>query len=315
MSNNTNVRLKYRTLDQLLAEVRTDLYSYDMNGEIRPEGLIKVIKTVNAELGIKIHKTKNAVIEIENGWAKLPDDFHMLNFAYLLGNFEEIVVPPQGTHVEEVPLAPIYNPGPDHIDICATPPACPEPVVPECNTCANPQPCNCAQTCNSWVNCKGEEMMLIQKIKYTYRKYTEFYRIKIVGPPKFMDPSCPNKNWIAQNQGYLADDNYIRLGIKSGTLYINYEGMMEDEQGNLLVLDHDLINNYYEYACKDRFFENRTLNNEPVPPNAMQLVMARLRESRLKALGIVRMPEYTEIRKAWEMNRKARFVKYYSMFK
>jgi len=316
MSSNTNVKLKYRTFDQLMSEVRTDLYSYDMNGEIRPESLIKVVKTINKKLGIKIQKTKNAVLEIENGWAKLPDDFHMMNYMYLLGKFESIAPVIQGTHVEEVPVDfPIYNPGVDHIDICATPTECPVPSVPECNTCANPQPCNCHNTCNTWINCKGEEMMLIQRVKYQYRKWTEFYRIRLVGTPDFIDPMCPNKTWAAKNTAYITDDNFIRCSVQSGQLYINYEGMMEDEQGNLLVLDHDLINDYYEYACKERFLENRIVNNEPVAQAAVQLVMGKLRESKNQALGVVRMPEFDELRTMWLLNRKARFTKYYAIFK
>jgi hypothetical protein len=287
-----------------------------MNGEIRAENLIKVVKTINAKLGLKIHKTKNAVLEIENGWAKLPEDFHMMNYMYLLGNFEVIAPVIQGTHVEEVPVGfPVYQPGVDHIDICAVPPVCPPPVVPECNACENPQPCNCNTTCNTWINCKGEEMTLIQKLKFSYRKWTEFYRIRLVGEPSFMDPMCPNKTWQAKNTAYLTDDSNIRCGVNSGQLYINYEGMMEDEAGNLLVLDHDLVNDYYEYACKDRFFENRVLNNEPVNQMAIQLVKTSLREAKNLAQGVARMPEFDEIQNIWKLNRKARFTKYYAIFR
>ena len=58
---------------------------------------------------------------------------------------------------------------------------------------------------------------------------------------------------------------------------------MEDDEGNLLVPDHDRINEYYEYALKSRILENLYLNGEDVSQK-MRLVEQRLREDRNIAL-------------------------------
>lgn len=307
--------LKYKTFDQLLAEVKSDFESYDTEGLIKPYQLIKVAKRVNYDLGLRIYKTKNVVLEVENGRAKLPEDFMVLNYAYLLGQFETVTPMVQGTHVEQVPLdAPEYHPGTKSIDICATPDPCPTPE-PECpDPCQAPEPCGCDTCgCSTWINCKGEEMQLIQKIKYQTRKWKEFYRVTITGDNQYFDPLCPNQRWQASNKGFIRD-GYIYLGIRKGEIYVNYQGMMEDHEGNLLVLDNPMINEFYEYALKERILEILMGNNEPVNGNFVNRIDQKLRMSRNNAKSIVNTPDFAELKRMWQTNRKAMFNKYYKMF-
>lgn len=307
--------LKYKTLEQLLAEVKSDFESYNQEDLIKPHQLIKVAKRVNKDLGLRINKTKNVVLEIEHGRAKLPDDFMVLNFMYILGSFKVKVPSIQGTHVEQVNInAPEYFQAPDKIDVCAVPEPCPEPE-PECpDPCQAPEPCGC-NTCNcdTWLNCKGEEMKLIQKIKFQTREWTEFYRITLINTDEAMyDPLCPNDRWQARNTAFIKDD-YIYTSFKEGKLYINYEALMV-ENGDILVLDHDIINEYYEYALKDRIIENLMVNGETVTQQLERRIAIKYKESRNNALSIVNTPDFAELKKVWTMNRKAMFNKYYRQF-
>lgn len=303
--------LKYKTFDELLAEVKSDLDSYNLEGLIRPETLLKVAKKVNDDLGLKISETKHKVLEVEHGRAKLPNDFNILNFMYVLGHFKVTQPMIQGTHVEQVPLkAPTYHPGTEHIDICATEISCPEPE-PEC-----PDPCeeDKPKKCDTWLNCKGEEMKLIQKIKTQTREWSEFYKIRLINTSEsFYDPKCPNNRWMAKNTAFIKK-GFIYTSFKEGSLYLNYQGMMEDDEGNILVLDHDSINEYYEYALKERILENLIINQRPVAQQAMKLVMTRKKEERNLALGIVNTPDYAEMKAVYHANRKAMYNKYYKMF-
>jgi hypothetical protein len=88
---------------------------------------------------------------------------------------------------------------------------------------------------------------------------------------------------------------------------------MEDDQGNLLVPDHDLLNEYYEYALKARIFENLYLNGEDVAQR-MQLVEQRLKAARNQALSVVNTPNFRELEDMWMTNRRAMYGKYYNMF-
>ena len=88
---------------------------------------------------------------------------------------------------------------------------------------------------------------------------------------------------------------------------------MSDGDGNLLVPDHELLNEYYEYALKSRIFENLFLNGENVAQR-MQLVDQRLRGARNNALSLVNTPNFKELEQMWAANRTAMYGKYYNMF-
>jgi hypothetical protein len=307
--------LKYKTFDELLAEVKSDFEAFNLEDLIKPYQLIKVAKRVNKDLGLRINQTKNTVLEIEKHKVKLPNDFLVMNYLYGLGHYEVTTPMVQGTHVEEVPLKrPEYFPGTKDVEICATEPTCPTPE-PECpDPCQSPEPCGCSTcNCDTWINCKGEEMQLIQKIKTQTRKWTEFYKIKLIGDDKYYDPKCPNKDWNVVNTAFIKDD-YLYTSFKEGEIYINYQGLMEDKDGSLLVLDHDIINEYYEYAIKERILENLMANQEAIQPQFVNRIDTKLRMARNNALSIVNTPDFSELKGVWEMNREAMFRKYYKMF-
>ena len=79
---------KYRTFDQLLEDVTVDFRTYALEGMIEPQQLIKVAMRVNYDLGLKIQRTKNAVVDIENSKGKLPSDFYSLNYGSLCGTYK-----------------------------------------------------------------------------------------------------------------------------------------------------------------------------------------------------------------------------------
>lgn len=308
-----NTFLEYRTYDQLLAEIQTDFKNYDLESFINPQEFIKVAKRCNKELGLRIFKTNECVLDVENGKAKLPNNFQVLNFAFMLSSHYVIEPVISGTHVESVNLGPVYNPGPPEvIDLCAPDP---QPVVPqECPSCCVPYTsCSC-NVVNVSLDCKGNNIALIQNFKYHTRKWTQVAPIRIINSPDFVDFDCPNKTWQAPNTAYLRD-RFIFPSFKTGKLYINYQGMMEDEEGNLLVPDHDILNEFYEYAVKQRVLENMIMNGENINGNQLQIIEARFKAARNNAYSLVNTPNFNELRQIWEVNRKAQYHNYYNMFK
>ena len=89
---------------------------------------------------------------------------------------------------------------------------------------------------------------------------------------------------------------------------------MVNDNGELLVVDHPMINEYYEYSVKKRILENLLMDGQNVV-NQLQLVSGELRAARNNALSIVNTPNFSEMQKVWAMNRKAMYSKYYDMFK
>ena len=279
--------VKYRTFDELLHEVATDFVQYNNEGMIEPGQLIKVAQRVNYDLGLRIHGTKEKVLDIEKSKTKLPDDFYVLNYAMLCGKYTVSQPVLQGRQTENIILSS---------DLC--------------KRCGEPDPtCSCEKTYT--VECKTGEKIYVQVVEkrsYETRTYETFERIHI-------DTTSGKKDALnnTHKTGYIKN-GFIYTNLEQGKLFISYQGALEDHEGNLLVLDHPMINEYYEYAIKQRILENLYMNGEEVTQK-IQLVEQRLRAARNNALTIVNTPDFAEMKQLWETNRKAQYGKYYDMFK
>jgi len=319
-----NYTLKYRTFDELLADAASDFKKYQLADLIYPEDLIKVAKRVNYDLGLRINMTKEVVLEVEKGKVRLPNDFNVLNFAMSCSSYTTKQYLPQGTHIEERivgQVTPEYQESPPEvIDLCEVP-LVPEPCDP-CDPCAqcggetNCEPCNtcCANPDSCSISCTGDLVQLVQVLKSETRTYGSVYPIKILSATKDIDCDCPNLYWDSPYTAYLKD-GWIHTSFQTGKLYLNYEGLLQNEEGELLVPDHDFLNEYYEYALKQRILENLIMNDEEVNTNKIQLIEGRLRAARNNALNVVNTPNFAELRDLYQANRNAQYSKYYDMFK
>lgn len=279
--------LQYRTFDQLMDEVNADFTTYSIEGMIEPGQLIKVAQRVNYDLGLRIHGTKEKIIDIEKNKTRLPDDFYVLNYALLCGTHTVQQPVMHGRHTENVILDGSL-----------------------CRKCAKPDPqCSCEKTYT--VECKTGEKVFVQVVEkraFETKTYATFDPVTITtstGRKDALDDSGRN--------GYIKN-GFIYTNIEQGRLFISYQGALEDEDGNLLVLDHPVINEYYEYALKQRILENLFITGEDVSQK-MQLIEQRLRAARNNSLSIVNTPDFAEMYKVWQMNRRAMYGKYYDMFK
>lgn len=308
-----HTELKYRTYDQLLAEIQTDFRNFYLEDLINPQDFIKIAKRVNYDLGLKVFKTHETVLEIEKGKAKLPNNFNVLNFALVISHHKVTEPVIQGTHTEYMPVGGLYTPPPGEVHICAEPVVNPQANL--CNSCGQvPQTCGCNTSCSVTLSCSGQSMMLVQKLKYETRTWTEFHAIKIVDNGTVVDLDCPNKKWMSSTTAYIKN-GFLYTSFPTGKLYLNYQGMLEDDEGNLLVPDHDMLNEYYEYAIKQRVLENAVMNGETVSQMQFQIVEQRLKAARNNANSLVNTPDFGELRKIWETNRKAQYHNYWNMFK
>jgi hypothetical protein len=330
-----NYTLKYRTFNQLLEDVTVDFNTFALENMIEPQQLIKVAKRVTYDLGLRVNQTKEVILEVCHGKVKLPDDFYTFNFGMICGEFvlqtgyDGFV---GGTNIQEVP----YVETPANVDICA-------PPTVNCSTC-NANPCNhtaacpdntCPATCapnviptsydplapygdtcirpRVFMNCKGEKNELIQVISNpgSTRVYRDLIPLRMRASQN-IECDCPNLYINAANEGWLKG-GFLFTTFNDGKVYLNYQGQMEDDNGDLLVPDHDLLNDYYEYALKQRLLENLFINGEDVSQR-MQLIEQRLKEARNKSLSVVNTPNFRELENMWWTNRRAMYSKYYHMF-
>lgn len=320
-----NYTLKYRTFEQLLSDVQVDFQNYSLQNMIEPQTLIKVAKKINYDLGLRIMMTKEALLEVEKGRVKLPDDFYVLNFALICDDVTIVQPVPQGTNMQEVMVTP-YKETLPNIDPCTVPTVnCAKCQSLQCN-CSTPEEV-CATTqynplepygnyCTKprvFMNCKNECYELVQVTQTRTFTYKRLLPIRMLENPETIDCDCPNLYMRATNKAWIKD-GYFYTDFSHGKVYINYQGTLEDDNGNLLIPDHDMINEYYEYAIKQRILENLLMNDENVI-GKLQLVEQRLRAARNYALSIVNTPNFAEMQRVWWTNRRAQYARYYDMFK
>jgi hypothetical protein len=290
---------KYRTFNQLLEDVTVDFSSYALEGMIEPQQLIKVATRVNYDLGLRIHRTKETVLDIEHSKAKLPEDFAYLNYAFCCNSYTVSNTMPSGTTVDTTYTK--YTPDPGDPKQCTTPTDCKDVCV--------------VQTCPTTTNGKTtyKEHMVVQFVgAEQYRTYTDYAPLRISTSNKVLC-DCPNVNIQSMHIAEIRD-NFLLTNFEKGNVYISYQGAMEDNEGNLLVLDHPYCNEYYEYALKERILENMVFAGENVTQQ-LGYIQGKLRASRNNALGFINTPDFEEMRKLWEVNRKAQYHNYYNMFK
>jgi hypothetical protein len=300
---------KYRTFDQLLEDVSVDFSTYALEGMIEPQQLIKVATRVNYDLGLRIHRTKETVLDIEHGKAKLPTDFAYLNYAFCCNSFTVNNTMPAGTTVDTTYTK--YVPDPGDPQQCVTPTDCKDVCVVQ--TCPTTTTVPDGKRGTKEVTTYDHEYIVVQFVGAgQYKTYSDYHPLRFSTSNK-VQCDCPNVNIQSR---YIAEikDNYILTNFDTGNVYISYQGSMEDGDGNLLVLDHPYCNEYYEYALKERILENMIFAGENVSQQ-LGLIQQKLRASRNNALGFINTPDFEEMRKIWEVNRKAQYHNYYNMFK
>lgn len=288
---NPNHNLKYRTFNELLDEVSTDFMVYSLEGMIEPAQLIKVAQKVNYDLGLRIHQSKQVILDIHHGKARLPDDFYVMNYALLCFKYKTHDTVLRGRHTEDVLRSE------------ATDDCCPA-------DCAPPDPCDikCPSVC---IEKCTDEYQVVERVLHETRIYEEYENIKFPSCSK-IQRGCFNNTVQCARHGEIKG-GFIFTDVQNGKIYLDYEGAMEDEEGNLLVLDHPMINEYYEFALKERILQNLYMNGEEVQQK-LGFIKQELRVARINAISIVNTPDFSELKAVFDMNRKAMYHKYYYMF-
>ena len=287
-----SVSHKYRTFDQLMEDVSIDFSNYALEGMIQNAQLIKVATRVNYDLGLKIHRTKEVIIDVEHGKGQLPSDFAYINYGFLCGEYKINNTLPSGTHVETFNDVP-YVPAPTEVDNCGDSPTCKDVCV--------------IKTCND-----NNEYQLIQRIgPEQYRTFSAWTQLRIQDVNDKVC-YCPELGAQAPDIAEIKD-GYLITSFTTGKVYLSYQGAMENDNGELLVLDHPYCNEYYEYAMKQRILENMIFQGENVSQQ-LGLIEQRLRAARNNALSFVNTPNFAEMRKMYNVNRRAQYHNYYNMF-
>lgn len=284
-----NTEIKYITFDEVLNSVRLDLRSLEGEGMIEAAQLIKVVQRIHSDLGLKLHQIREDIVEICNGKGKLPNNFYVLKHAALVGHFT-VTNPylPTGRRTENVDID------------------CPQDATIETNA------------TDPWFQrkvytvCDGQCVKVVEESSPTEtREYVTFQKLRIK-PSRLVDPNCMNIQMMESCTAQLRD-GYIYTSFPHGKVYMTYLGTLEDEEGNLLLVDHPILLEYYETAIKNRILENLYYSNEDVAQK-LGYSEKKLNDARFQAKTFINTPDFRQIQEVVESNRKQKYNQYYSQF-
>ena len=357
---------QYRTFDDLLDSVRIDLYTWDLEGLISPQQLIKVAIRVNYDLGLRINQSRSKAIEIHKGKGKLPQDFYVMNFGlvceehytediptynktYTEGILEGIALSEnfladkfvnqsttftditQGSniinhqlHTQNI-IVQAFGPDgvaldfdiniidSDNIDIISTSMTTITNVKVIIMGAKISTMGTGSGSCPALLDCAADGTPHVHYVTNGKRTDSRSLIPLRMHRSKSVSADCFNLNVKGRYDAYIKN-GFIHVNFDEGVIYVNYQSLMEDDDGNLLILDHPYCNEYYEYAIKQRIYENLFMSGENVA-NHLQLMEQKLRGARANALSFVNTPDFREMKDLWEMNRRAQYHNYYNMFK
>lgn len=357
---------KYRTFDELLDSVRIDLYTWDLEGLIGPQQLIKVAIRVNYDLGLRINQSRSKAIEIHKGKGKLPEDFYVMNFGLVCEEHHSEDIPSynktytegilegvslaesfladkfvnQSTtildilsgqniinhqlHTQNIIVQAFDESGialdfdinvtdSENITIYSTSLVTIKNVKVIIMGAKISTMGTGSGSCPALLDCAADGTPRVHYVTNGRRNRSNSLIPLRMQRSKSVSDDCFNLNTRGRYDASLKN-GFIHTNFDEGVIYINYQSLMEDDDGNLLVLDHPYCNEYYEYAIKQRIYENLFMSGESVS-NHLQLMEQKLRGARANALSFVNTPDFAEMKRTWEMNRKAQYHNYYNMFK
>lgn len=207
------MNLQYINASEVIREVKNELSGYFERGILDDSYLYPAIRECLSDMGLKILPMKKDVLKVENNVVDLPCDFYKMVGAIGCGTFQEFDIDYTNSHLVE------YE-------------------VSGSNT------CECIEYCEDACGLFG--------IKQTFNTYsvewTDLFPIRVSGDAKpycvedcFKYKQCKEEITIKNGKIYT---NF------NGSIYIEYLTNLENEDGDLMVPDHEKIKAW----IKDKLF-------------------------------------------------------------
>lgn len=171
-----------------------------------------------------------------------------------------------------------------------------------CGSQPNPDPWNQNRI---RTQCDGQQIA-IEEVKggqQLIRRYERFEELYMQPSRRSSAFSSYDRFKLKGNIAFLRD-SYIETGRECCHVYLNYQGLMEDDDGSLLVLDHPRINLYYEAAVKYRILSNLYLNGDPDLERRLQFAEKELSKWHDRAMQIAYTPDFQVVKQTMQRERQ-----------
>lgn len=306
-----NIPWEYIKLSQVMASVRSDLQVFDDANMIDEDKCIKIVMQCNEKLGQRIYKSKSCKIDVNNYRGERPSDLwkienifalstnHHTGFLYSEGG--GVIGATQITYTDYVPPKILSKDVSTLTTKCATQLSC----------CAEAP---CSTGCGG--RCTGKLTYLTQEEKQ-YIEYNGGNKLIPLTLATSVLNDCVNYSPCSRYKGEYSvnmDDDEFEFTFEKGTVYISYLGNMVDEDGEVLIPFHPMLNQYYEFALKEKILQDIYLNTQADVIQRLQYVSAEKSKHYYDAYQYIQTAkagQYDKMRKQREMNY---YNKWYSMF-
>jgi hypothetical protein len=240
-------------VEALIAEVRNDFKKYSDAGLIDQTSLYRDIEIGLKRFGNDIMEVHETVLEVKEGYAKLPNNFFSLYIAY--------ECEPLGFRTNEVVIDDLQN----------------SYIYKERVT-----------TSNKWKECDAccqeQQENIIRENLYFRNQNVEFYYYR----PKLLSlgrtfkknachTNCRNK-YVKDNPNEIVIiGTTLQANFKEGDIYMQYYGLPVDENGNIDIPEtkNGHLETYLEYYLKRRIAERLLGNNDAMGLSNMYSVYKR----------------------------------------
>lgn len=190
-----------------------------------------------------------------------------------------------------------------------------------CNECNTPLINNCGSVITDpwkqnkvYTICNDQvEIEIVQENKFEVRRYRHIEPLYIQ-PSRDASAFASYDAFKLHGNTAMLRDGFLQTGRECATVYINYQGIMEDDDGNLLVLDHPMINLWYESEIEHRVLRNLYINGEPDIERRLAFLDKERKEHKFEAMRIAFTPDYKLMKQTLGMARNQEYAKHFAPF-
>lgn len=283
---------KYITLSDFMNSVKEDLHVYDDNNLISEDRVIKTILKCSEKLGERLHQSKQCKLIVKDYSAPIPDDLWKIE-----NMLASICTTSHPQHFEGIfgVVQKMFT------ETCDT-------IIPDENERIIYLGCPKKDDCCREYNVTTSDRIDVQK------HFTNHLRPLILSSS--VDNLCTNyspcRHWRGEYQADLQNDEF-RFSFKEGEVYLSYLGNLVNEEGEILIPFHPMLNEYYELAVKEKILEDIFMNSEDISVQGkLQLVMQKKSGAYYDAYNFIQSPKANQIQK---IRKKAQLEYYKKWFK
>ena len=269
-----------------MASVKADLSLYDDANMIEEDRIVKIIAECNEKLGERIYKSKSCKLIVKDYNAPAPSDLWKIENIFATSTINTGIGYAEGGVVFGATQAVYTDYAPSKI-------LSGDRIIP----------IKCQST-----SCGDEQYVSTLDRKQAELQFKHIYPLILSGnvEDKITDYS-PCRGWRGEYQVDLQNDEF-RFSFKEGEVYISYLGNMEDEDGEILIPFHPRLNQYYEYAVKEKILEDIYMNSEADVMQKLQYVSQKKPAAYYDAWTFVQTAKAGQ----WSNMRKKRQQEYYN---